>query len=196
LINTRHPGRLKGAIDTKLKERDIPPHLTRTTTTPTKLSSFIEATQVEEEKLVWGAIAELESEKEEVGELVMMRAQGRKEVEKGADKRGEGEEQQTNRSRKVKTEGIWQPAYRREPQIADAEALHYVLQRVLKVEVPNIQIRDLLALSGDLRWEMVDQTCTQNKMLAVGAILATMPRTPLEFATPLQEMEVVVMGRQ
>jgi len=52
LIDARHPGGLKGAIDTKLKERDTLPHLTRTTTTPTKLSSFVEATQVEEEKLV------------------------------------------------------------------------------------------------------------------------------------------------
>jgi len=52
-------------------------------------------------------MAELESEKEEAGGLVMMRVQGRKEVEKEADKRGEGKEQQTNRSRKEKTEGIW-----------------------------------------------------------------------------------------
>jgi len=37
LIDARHPGGLKGAIDAKLKERDTPPHLTRTTTTPTKL---------------------------------------------------------------------------------------------------------------------------------------------------------------
>jgi len=66
---------------------------------------------------------------------------------------------------------------------------------MLEVEVPNIRIRDLLALSEDLRWEMVDQTCTQNRMPAVGATLATMPRTPLEFATPLQEVEMVVMGR-
>jgi len=55
--------------------------------------------------LVWGVMAELESEKEEVGGLVMTRAQGRKEVEKGADKEGEDREQ-TNRSRKEKTKGI------------------------------------------------------------------------------------------
>jgi len=34
--------------------------------------------QVEEEELVWGIMAELESEKEEVEGLVMTRAQGRK----------------------------------------------------------------------------------------------------------------------
>ena len=67
---------------------------------------------------------------------------------------------------------------------------------MLEVEVPNIRIRDLLALSGDLQREMVDQTRMQNKMPAVGATLATMPGTPLEFTTPLREVEVVVMGRQ
>jgi len=51
-------------------------------------------------------MAELESEKEEVGELVMTRVQERKKVEKGTDKEGESGEQRTNRSRKEKTEGI------------------------------------------------------------------------------------------
>ena len=68
----------------------------------------------------------------------MMRVQRRKKVEKEADKREESEEQQTNRSRKEKTEGIWQPAYCREPRIADAEVPYHVLQRILEVEVPNI----------------------------------------------------------
>ena len=106
LIDARHPGGLKGAIDAKSNGRDILPHLARATATSTKFSSFVEATQVEEEELVWGVMAELESEKEEVGGLVMTRAQRRKKVEKGADKGGEGGEQQTNRSRKEKTEGI------------------------------------------------------------------------------------------
>jgi len=141
-------------------------------------------------------MAELESEKEEVGGLVMTRGQGRKEVEKGADKGGEGREQQTNRSRKEKTKGIRQPTYHREPRIADVEVPHQILQRMLEVEVPNIRIRDLLALSGDLRRKMVDQTHMQNRILAVGATLATMPRTPLESVTLLREMEVAVMGRQ
>jgi len=51
-------------------------------------------------------MAELESEKEEVGGLLMTRVQGRKEVEKGTDKRGEDREQWTNRSKKEKTKGI------------------------------------------------------------------------------------------
>ena len=53
-----------------------------------------------------------------------------------------------------------------------------------------------MALSGDLRREMVDQTHTQNKVPAVGAALVTLPEMPVEFATPLQEVEVVVMGRR
>jgi len=196
LINARHPGGLKGAIDAKSNGRDTPLHLARATATSTKFSSFVEATQIEEEKLVWGVMTELESEKEEVGGLVMTRAQGRKEVEKGADKGGEGGEQQTNKSGKEKTEGIRQPAYCREPRIANVETPHQILQRMLEVEVPNIRIRDLLALSGDLQQEMMNQTHMQNRMPAVGATLTTMPRTPLEFTTPLREVEVVVMGRQ
>ena len=115
MIDARHSGGLKKAIDTKSNGRDTPPHLARATATSTKFSSFVKAMQVEEEELVWGVMAELESEKEEVGGLVMTRAQERKEVEKEADKRGEGREQQTNRSGKEKTEGIRQPIYHREP---------------------------------------------------------------------------------
>jgi len=106
LIDTHHPGGLKRAIDIKNNGRDTPPNLVRIIAMSTKLSSFVEATQVEEEELVWGVIAELESKKEKVGELVMMRAQGKKEVEKGADKGGEGGEQWINRSGKKKTEEI------------------------------------------------------------------------------------------
>jgi len=42
---------------------------------------------------------------------------------------------------------------------------------------------------------MVDQTRTQNKVPTVGAALVTVPKMPLEFTTPLREIEVVVMGR-
>jgi len=43
---------------------------------------------------------------------------------------------------------------------------------------------------------MVDQTCTQNKVPAIGAALVTLPEMPVEFAIPLQEVEVVVMGQR
>jgi len=52
LIDAHYPGRLKGAINIKFKERDTLPHLTRTTTTLIKLSLFVKVTQIEEEKLV------------------------------------------------------------------------------------------------------------------------------------------------
>jgi len=42
---------------------------------------------------------------------------------------------------------------------------------------------------------MVDQTRTQNKVPAVGAALVTLPEMPVEFPTPLREVEVVVIGR-
>ena len=48
--------------------------MARATATSTKFSLFIEAMQVEEEELVWEVMAELESEKEEVGGLVITRA--------------------------------------------------------------------------------------------------------------------------
>ena len=74
LIDACHPGGLKGAIDAKSNGRDTPSHLARATATSTKFSLFIEAMQVEEEELVWEVMAELESEKEEVGGLVITRA--------------------------------------------------------------------------------------------------------------------------
>ena len=68
------------------------------------------------------------------------------------------------------------------------------MQKILDVEVLNIRVHDLLALSGDLRREIVDQTHTQNKVLAVGAVLVTLPEMPVKFATLLQEVEVVLWG--
>ena len=68
------------------------------------------------------------------------------------------------------------------------------MQKILDVEVPNIRVCDLLALSGDLQQEMVDQTRTQNKVPAVGAVLVTLPEMPVKFATLLQEVEVVLWG--
>jgi len=73
--------------------------------------------------------------------------------------------------------------------------LQKVLQKVLDVEVPNIQVCDLLALSKDLRQKIVDQTRMQNKISIVGATLVTVPKMPVEFAMPFQKIEVIVMGR-
>jgi len=49
------------------------------------------------------------------------------------------------------------------------------------IEVPNIRVCNLLALSRDLQWEMVDQTHIQNKVLTVGATLVTVLERPVEF---------------
>ena len=68
------------------------------------------------------------------------------------------------------------------------------MQKILDVEVPNIRVCDLLALSGDLQQEMVDQTRIQNKVPAVGAVLVTLPEMPVKFATSLREVEVVLWG--
>jgi len=51
-IDARHPGGLKGAVDFKLNIWDMLPHLSNIMSTPTKFSSFIGATQFEEDKFV------------------------------------------------------------------------------------------------------------------------------------------------
>jgi len=138
----------------------------------------------------------LESEVEEADGLVTTRAQERKETAKGADQKREVENKEISQKGEGRAAEVHQPAYRWEPQIANSEAPQQVLQRILNVEVPNVRVRDLLALSGELRREMVDQTGTQNKVPAVGAALVTLPEMLVEFATPLREIKVVVMGRR
>jgi len=163
--------------------------------TPARFSSFVEAIQEEEDEFVWGTMAELKEKVKESADLITTRAQERKrEVAEVTDRKKYAREDTVSRQEEKKVEAH-QPAYRREPRIANSEAAQEVLQKILDVEVPNIRVRDLLALSGDLRREMVDQTRTQNKVPAVGAALVTLPEMPVEFATPLREVEVVVMGR-
>ena len=174
----------------------MPPHLSNITSTPTKFSSFIGATQFEEDEFVWGAVTQLESEVEEADGLVTTRAQERKETAKRADQKRKVENKEISQKGEGRAVEVHQLAYRREPRIANSEAPQQVLQRILNVEVPNVRVRDLLALSGELRRKMVDQTRTQNKVPAVGAALVTLPEMLVEFATPLQEIEVVVMGRR
>jgi len=195
-IDACHPGGLKEAIDVKLNIRDLLPHLSNIAPIPARFSSFVEAIQEEEDEFVWGTMAELKEEMKESAGLVMTRAQERKrEVAEVIDRKKYAREDIVSRREKKKVE-VHQPTYRREPQIANSEAPQEVLQKILDVEVLNIRVHDLLALSGDLRREIVDQTHTQNKVLAVGAVLVTLPEMPVEFATPLREVEVVVMGQR
>jgi len=49
------------------------------------------------------------------------------------------------------------------------------------MEVPNVRVCDLLALSEDLQREMVEQIYIQNKVPAIGIALLTMPKALVEF---------------
>jgi len=150
-IDARHPGGLKGAIDVKLNIRDLPPHLSNMALTPARFSSFVEAIQEEEDEFVWGTMAELKEEVKESAGLVTIRAQEKKrEVAEVTDRKKYAREDTVSRREEKKVEAH-QPTYRREPQIANSEAPQEVLQKILDVEVPNIQVYDLLALSGDLQ---------------------------------------------
>ncbi|KXN82283.1 hypothetical protein AN958_02763 [Leucoagaricus sp. SymC.cos] len=122
----------------------------------------------------------------------MTRVQGKKKV----DKKTEGEKVEVGQKAGEKRAIITQPAYRREPRIANPEAPQHILQCILEVEVPNLKVCDLLALSGDLHKEIVEQTHTQNKSSTINVALVLVPEVPLEFAMPLREVEVVVMRRR
>ena len=65
----------------------MPPHLSNITSIPTKFSSFIGATQFEEDEFVWGAMTQLESKVEEADGLVTTRVQERKETAKRTDQK-------------------------------------------------------------------------------------------------------------
>jgi len=121
-IDARHPGGLKGAVDFKLNIWDMLPHLSNITSTPTKFSLFIGATQFEEDEFVWGAVTQLESEVEEADGLVTTRAQERKETAKGADQKREVENKEISQKGEGRAAEVHQLAYRREPRIANSEA--------------------------------------------------------------------------
>lgn len=145
--------------------------------------------------MVGGGIAELieeVGEREDVAGFAITRNQGKR-IEEREATRNEG--RGVSRGSERTMTSTPQPAYQFESKIADVEAPQHVLQRILDVEVPNLKVRDLLALSGDLRKQMVENTRTQKSPL-VNAALTSMPSTPLEFATPLREVEVVIMRRQ
>jgi len=114
-IDARHLGELKGVIDVKLNIRDLPPHLFNMAPIPVRFSLFVEAIQEEEDKFVWGTMAELKEEvKESVG-LVTTRAQERKrEVAEVTDRKKYAREDTVSRREEKKVEAH-QPAYRQEP---------------------------------------------------------------------------------
>jgi len=110
-IDACHPGGLKRVVDFKLNIQDMPPHLSNITSTPTKFSSFIGATQFEEDEFVWGAVTQLESEVEEADGLVTTRAQERKKTAKGADQKREVENKEISQKGEGRAAEVYQPAY-------------------------------------------------------------------------------------
>lgn len=128
-------------------------------------------------------------DQEEQDGFAVTRAQGKKETE---ERKKEVSQKEGGKKADSPTH---QPAYCFESKIMDPQAPSHILQRILDVEVPNIKICDLLSLSGELRREMVENTRT-HKSPTVGAALVAVPDVPLEFSTPLQEVEVLVMGKQ
>lgn len=128
---------------------------------------------------------------EEAEGFAMTRAQGKKEVAKAEEvKKGEVKSRE---GESMKT-GTHQPAYRREPKIADPQMAQQILNRILDVEVLGVKIHELLALESGLRKQIVDLTRTQNAP-TVGAAMVSAPEVAVDFATPLQEVDVVVMGK-
>ncbi|KAF8816293.1 hypothetical protein BYT27DRAFT_7277147 [Phlegmacium glaucopus] len=193
-----HPGGLKGAVDAAAtaglniplpNPKDLLPHMI-----PTALSSFVtvqEFKEEEEEGFVWGAITELEEKMNErnVAEgYAVTRAQERKR-EEGKTDRKEGN-QKTETRKDAQT-----PAYRFESRILDPELPAQILQRVLDIQVPNIKVKDLLSLSGDLCKVMVETVRTQ-KLATTNAAMITVPEVPVEFTTPLREVDIILMGKK
>ena len=154
-INVQHPEGLKGVINTKLNLQDPPPYLSGTTPAPARFTSFVKVVQEEEEEFVWGAMAELEEEVKNIEELVTMWAQEKTEAEKRADKNKEARNRMVSKQGE-KTAETHQPAYHWELQIANFEALQQLLQYILDVEVPNIRVHNLLAISRDLWRKVMD----------------------------------------
>lgn len=131
------------------------------------------------------------TEREEVAEgFTTTRAQKRRPMEKKEERRNfSGQE--------VKKGMITHqaPAYHFESKISDPQAANQIFQHVLEVEVPNIKVKDLLSLSGDLRKIMVENTYTHKSPVVNAAVVAA-PDMSLEFATPLQEVKVELMGEK
>jgi len=120
-IDACHPEGLKGAVDFKLNIWDMPPHLSNITSTPTKFSLFIGATQFEEDKFVWGAVTQLESKVEEADGLVTTRVQERKKTAKGVDQKKKVENKEISQKGEGRAAEVHQLAYRWKPQIANSE---------------------------------------------------------------------------
>ena len=96
------------------------PYLSNTAPALARFSLFVKAVQEEEDEFVWEAIAELE----EVGEiegLVTIRAQKRQETVQRAGKGNKDKSEAVTEKGEGKAKETRQPAYHREPRIANSE---------------------------------------------------------------------------
>ncbi|KAF8889393.1 hypothetical protein BD779DRAFT_1469895 [Infundibulicybe gibba] len=187
-------------------QRDMPPHLATT-------SAFFQCDLVNSNAAVW-EVGDKEGDGEAGEELesgglgAITRAQA-KEGEKTEEKRrGKGRvEEQEKKSEEVKK--AVNPESRADPsplhvrcKIASPEAARTLHERILSAVVPNVTVGELLALSGDLRKETVEQCRTTRipNNISTAAITNNEPggQPPVDIrvdhATALRELEVILSG--
>ncbi|KAF8815134.1 hypothetical protein BYT27DRAFT_7249452 [Phlegmacium glaucopus] len=162
----------------------------------------------EENTVVWGAFEDLERMDKMAESYVTTRAGGRKKLEKEAlKKKAENITETGTRGGdegKISTENTYgkERAYSYESKIADPQAANKLLDRILEAVIPNVTVGDIVSLSGDVRKAVVEQLRTvrnphkSNTTWPVADVASIQNlMTPLEFCTPLREIEVALKGK-
>ena len=133
----------------------------------------------------------------------------------GKDEKGTGRVVEERRER-GEEKRVWKPeggrqfkrdaerAYSYESRAADPEAPTKMYERLLKVEVPNVTVGDLAALSGELRKVLVKNLRTTRVPTTEAALLVTdLPQVnslcvsdgvALDYCTPLRKIGVTLAG--
>lgn len=161
-----------------------------------------------EDEEIWAAFEELE-----VGETLVTTRSGTKievEVRKRHGMKGDAEKKMTGKKGEIQETGKDIPkqanadkAYTYESRAADPEAIKKLYNRLLKVEVPNVTVGNLVSLSGDLQKILVKNLRTTRIPTTDTALLVQeVPNAtslyaktvPLEYCTPLREVEVKLAG--
>lgn len=146
-----------------------------------------EKEQDKEEEIIWGAMVDVEKLCQNTGDstgLAVMRAQ--------ASRTQVDEEEKSPADSQIHNSKGNQPAFSYESRAANPEATQKMFQRILDVTVPNVTVNDLVALSGDLRKEIVDYTRTQR----VPKPTQAQTTAALAYSTPLQEIDVRLAGKE
>jgi len=91
------------------------------------------------------------------------------------------------------------PAYTYESKAANPDAAKQTLDRVLNAIVPSVTVSDLLAISPDLRREVVEfsrthRIPTSNSTLPTTVNVCAIAPVHVEYSTPLREMKVTLNG--